>query len=91
MAGAKDEAYYAAQAAAAAQGLAALRIPKIEAASTTIESVEALVADLVKHRDALASGPTRDALVNVISVVTSTRSILNGELATLNATQAAPE
>jgi hypothetical protein len=84
----KDEAYYAAQAAEASRALAALRIPKIEAASTTLQGVEALIADLAAHRDALGSGPTRDALVNVISVVTSTRSILNGELASLNATQA---
>ena len=91
MATTKDETYYAAQAAEAARGIAALRLPKIEAASTTLQGIEALIPDLVAHRDALMSGPTRDALVNVISVVTSTRSILNGELASLNATQAAGE
>lgn len=84
----KDEAFYAAQAAEAAKGIAQLRAPKLDAASAALAQVEALLPDLVAHRDALASGATRDALVNVISVITSTRSILNGEQASVNATLA---
>lgn len=85
----KDEAYFAAQAREAARGTAQLRLPKIEAASTALQGVEALIPDLVAVRDALGSGGTRDALANVISVVTSTRSILNGEQGKLNATLSA--
>lgn len=81
----KDEAYFAAQAREAARGTAQLRLPKIEAASTVLQGIEALIPDLVAVRDALGSGATHAALSNVISVVTSTRSILNGEQGQLNA------
>ena len=81
----KDEAYFAAQAREAARGTAQLRLPKIEAASTVLLGIEAQIPELIASRDALGSGATRDALSNVISVVTSTRSILNGEQGKLNA------
>lgn len=85
----KDEAYFAAQAREAARGTALLRLPKIEAASTVLQGVEALIPDLVATRDALGSGATHAALSNIISVVTSSRSILNGEQGKLNATLSA--
>lgn len=87
----KDEAYFAAQAREAAKGTAQLRLPKLEGASAILQSIESQMPDLVACRDALGSGATRDALSNVISVVTSTRSILNGEQGLLSATLAAPE
>lgn len=80
----KTEADYSAQLADAERNLAAIRAPKVEAALNSIAKLTPDVTALVAHRDGLHDGPTRQALVNVISVLTSSREIASAELAALS-------
>lgn len=84
MAQTKDEAFYEAQAAEAARKLAQLRLPKLEAALASVEDLAARLPDLVAQRDALpADSPSRRALANVLSILTSAPGIVRHEIASL--------
>lgn len=80
----KDEAFYEAQAAAAALELAALRRPKLEAALASLDALADDLPGLVAQRDALpADSPSRQALTHAVSILTSAPGIVRHEIAVL--------
>lgn len=83
MAQIKDEAHYEAQAAEAAQKLAQIRRPKLDAALATVDEMSAALPTLVMQRDALHDGGAKRALSNLISVLTSTPGLIRAEIADL--------
>lgn len=79
----KDEAYYETLAAEAARELAAIRRPKLEAALTTLDAMAEHLAALTAQRDQLPAGEARNALANVVSILTSAPGIVRYEIANL--------
>lgn len=76
----KTEAEFEAEAQAAALGLARLRRPKLEAAQSLIADLAGRVPELSSQRDALHDGAARQALSNLISVITSAEVMVMGEI-----------
>ena len=79
----KDEAYYTAQAAEAELALARLRRPRLEAALAALDGLAAGMSDLVATRDALPDGQAKQAVNNVISVLTSAPGTVRHEISAL--------
>ena len=79
----KTESQLEAQAQAATLGLARLRRPKLEAIQAIVAAIADRTDELTAHRDALHDCAARSALTNLISVVTSARTIVTHEIAKL--------